>query len=56
MQITISKAEVQFFIWEKANQVWQERWDREEKVDTYIKVKVNSVGGGYRRKETVDKI
>ena len=36
MQINISKAEVKSIIWGKNNQMWQERWDSEEKRETSI--------------------
>ncbi len=57
MQIKISKAEVKSFIWEKTNQIWQERWDREEKgrhlYQIQKSVKITRLGGGHRREETV---
>ncbi len=31
MQVSISRAEVKSVIWERINQMWQERWDREGK-------------------------
>ena len=44
----------------KNNQMWQERWDREEKgrhlYQIHKSVKVNRVGSGNRREETVNKI
>ncbi len=57
MQIKISKAEVKSIIWEKTNQIWQERWDREEKgrhlYQIQKSVKIIRLGGGHRREETV---
>ncbi len=37
MQVSISRAEVKSVIWERINQMWQERWDREGKGRHYIK-------------------
>jgi len=44
-------------IWEKTNQKWQERWDREGKgrhlFQIQMKVKETRVGSGNRREEIV---
>jgi len=57
MQVSISKAEVISVIWEKTNQKWQERWDREGKgrhlFQIQMKVKETRVGSGNRREEIV---
>jgi len=57
MHIKISKAEVKSIVWEKSNQMWQERWDREEKgrhlYQIQKSVKITRLGGGHRREETV---
>ena len=54
----MNKAEVKCIIWEKKKkQIWQERWDREEKrrhlYQIQKSVKVNRLCSGNRREKTV---
>ena len=57
MKLSISKAEVKCISWGKANQLWQERWDREEKGRHLYQVQrsVRGVrtGSGCRREDIV---
>ncbi len=57
MQVSISRAEVKSVIWERINQMWQERWDREGKgrhlYQIQREVKCSVIGSGDRREETV---
>ena len=57
MKVSISKAEVKSVIWERMNQRWQDRWDREEKgrhlyhIDKSVKTK--RVRSGLRREDII---
>ncbi len=57
MQLSVSKAEVKCVIWGKANQLWQERWDREEKGRHLYQVQRSvrgvRMGSGCRREDIV---
>lgn len=57
MQIRVSKAEVKSLIWERINQKWQEKWDREKKgrhlYAIQKAVKHKRVSRGNRREEIV---
>ena len=57
MHVRISKAEAKGMIWEKANEMWQARWDGEVKGRHFYqeqqRVKGQSVSRGGRREETV---
>ena len=56
-QVSLSKAEVKSVVWERINQMWQERWDGESKgrhlYNVQKSVKVRRVGSGQRREEIV---
>nr|XP_055031454.1 uncharacterized protein LOC129420520 [Misgurnus anguillicaudatus]XP_055031455.1 uncharacterized protein LOC129420520 [Misgurnus anguillicaudatus]XP_055031456.1 uncharacterized protein LOC129420520 [Misgurnus anguillicaudatus] len=57
MQISLSKSEVKSIVWEKINQMWQVRWDREERgrqlYQIQNSVKGNRLVGGNRRREEI---
>lgn len=57
LQISLSKTEVKSIVWEKINQMWQVRWDREERGRQLYRiqnsVKGNRLAGGNRREEIV---
>lgn len=56
MHIRISKAEAKGIIWEKANQLWQARWDKEEKGRHFYQVERSVKGQGVRSGSRRDEI
>ena len=57
MNVGMSKAEVKSVIWERVNQMWQERWDNEVEGRHLYRiqesVRVRRVGSGQRKEESV---
>lgn len=52
----ISKAEAKGIIWEKANQLWQARWDKEDKGRHFYQIQRSIKGQGVRSSSRRDEI